>query len=80
MLNYGFPIPPGEFIEHGQVGISFAVKRDVLLANPFPPPPSEDFKFLHMVQERGFKITYTNTCGYIVRKFLTDPDYKPMEL
>jgi glycosyltransferase involved in cell wall biosynthesis len=75
MLNYGNQIPSGHFIEHGNVGISFAVKTEVLLENPLPPAPSEDYVFLKRMEGLGYKIAYTDYCGYFVRKYQYDPSF-----
>jgi glycosyltransferase involved in cell wall biosynthesis len=77
MDNYGSIMPFESNIIHGNVGISFAVKTDVLAENPMPPPPSEDFILLKRLELAGYKIWYTNKCGYVVRRYLSDPSFKP---
>lgn len=79
MMNYGVPIPQRNVIEHGQVGISFAIRTDVWKANKMPDPPSEDFKFLKMLEEKNYRISFTSNCGYFVRKFMNDSNFVPME-
>ena len=81
MNNYGNIIPIGPIIEHGQIGISFAVRRSVLLEFPFPSVASEDYVYLKTARdEAGYRISFTNMCGYYVRKFLTDPNFIPTPL
>ena len=64
MMNYGTPIPQLNWIQHGQVGISFALRTDVWRVNKMPDPPSEDYKFLHLLEMKNYRISYTNNCGY----------------
>lgn len=75
MNNYGHAIPSGHFIEHGSVGIAFAIRTEVLLENPLPPPPSEDYVYLKRMLDKGFRIAYTDYCGYVVRRYLSDPNF-----
>lgn len=75
MNNYGWEIPREHELIHGSVGISFTIRTEVLLANPFPPPPSEDYAILVALKDRGYRLSYTDTCGYYVRKYQFDPNF-----
>lgn len=72
MNNYGNIMPSDLSIIHGQVGISFAVRREILLNNPFPPPPSEDYALLKDLEHKGYRIDRTMKCGYHVRRYLNE--------
>lgn len=69
MMNYGVAIPDGHFIQHERVGISFAVRTAVWRQNPMLDPPTEDYYFLSDLENKKYKIAYTDYCGYYVRKF-----------
>lgn len=72
MMNYGTAIPEIHAIDHGHVGISFAIRTEVWRNNKMPPPPSEDYKFLHLLEVNKYRIAFTDYCGYFVRKYLYD--------
>ncbi len=75
MMNYGWEIPRDHELIHGSVGISFAVRTNFILQNPFPPPPSEDYVYLRTMRDNGARVKFTDYCGYFVRKYLTDGEY-----
>lgn len=54
-------------IEWGNVGISFSVKRDVALKNPFKSEEYEDYEFVKRLEEKGYKIYYSPYLVYRAR-------------
>lgn len=75
MMNYGWEIPRDNELIHGSVGISFAVRTEILRKYPMPPPPSEDYAYLVWMRDLGYRLSFTEYTGYYVRKYLTDPNY-----
>jgi len=70
MLYQGNVIPQEHKIIYATVGICFAVKTEIWKKNPMPDPHGEDFKFLKSLEEQNYKISFTDYCGYFVRKNL----------
>jgi glycosyltransferase involved in cell wall biosynthesis len=60
--------PPGASVfEVNRVGISFCVRREVLLRFPFRPSPIEDFLFLDRCRSAGCGIVLSPHTTYLVR-------------
>lgn len=52
------------FIEWGNVGISFSVKRTAALAHPFKRIRYEDYEFLKELEARGYLISFSPYMTY----------------
>lgn len=70
MTNYGNNIPSGKFIEHGNVGISFCLRKEILDTIEIPEPPSEDYVLLKRLEVAGARIHYSDYVAYHVRPWL----------
>lgn len=49
------------------VGVSFSVKRQVAIDNPFEAEPFEDYEFLKRLNDRGYIIHFSKYIVYRVR-------------
>lgn len=71
MQNYDSIIPHKDVIKFGNVGISFAMKTDLLRANPFQGwECGEDFRMIKAIEDSGEEIYFSEYLGYIVRPHL----------
>lgn len=73
MLNYGEVLPPlgNRDIQHGRVGISFAMKTEVFKDYPFDGHgASEDYRMLYNLKNNGLRIKFLDFVGYYVRPWL----------
>lgn len=65
----GLVLPPvgWDHFEIQKVGISFCLRRDVLLRNPFEPSGEEDFYLLDRCRSDGLRIVLSPHIAYLVR-------------
>lgn len=54
-------------VHWGQIGISFSVKKQVAIDNPFIEEPNEDFHFVRRIEEAGYKIVFSPYIVYRAR-------------
>ena len=54
-------------VHWGQIGISFSVKREVALQQPFIEEPNEDFHFIERLDQQGYKIHFSKYLVYRCR-------------
>ena len=73
MDNYGSLLPETgrHSLEFGHVGISFAVKTQLVVEHKFDANGNgEDYRFLQKMQDLGYTIKFLDWCGYYVRPYL----------
>jgi glycosyltransferase involved in cell wall biosynthesis len=63
-------LPREDVVRHGNVGISFAARTELLRETPFRADfvaSNEDFELLHDLAVRGARIHFSPCCVYLVR-------------
>lgn len=60
-------LPTWPKVEWGNIGISFSVKRQVAIDNPFLDEDHEDYHFVRRLEEKRYKIHFSKYLTYHVR-------------